>query len=76
MQVSSKVEAIVTGLAASQHVESSQTRDGTHVPCIGRQFLYYWTTREVLIPFNSMQNIMHVQAKILDFQIQRYISVK
>ena len=36
------------GLVASWHVESSQTRDGTGVPCIGRQILKHWTTREVL----------------------------
>ena len=27
---------------------SSQTRDQTHTPCIGRQSLNHWTTREVL----------------------------
>ena len=37
------------GLAALQHVGSSQTRDGTHVPCISRQILNHWTTREVLL---------------------------
>ena len=37
-----------SGLVASWHVESSQTRDGTRVPCIGRQILKHWTTREVL----------------------------
>ena len=37
-----------TGLVAPKHVESSQTRDGTHVPCTGRQILNHWTTREVL----------------------------
>ena len=26
---------------------SSQTRGRTRVPCIGRQILYHWTTREV-----------------------------
>ena len=26
---------------------SSPTRDQTHVPCIGRWMLNYWTTREV-----------------------------
>ena len=36
------------GLVASWRVESSQTRDGTGVPCIGRQILKHWTTREVL----------------------------
>ena len=28
-------------------VESSQTRNWTHVPCMGRQILNQWTTREV-----------------------------
>ena len=32
---------------ASKHVESSWTRDQTHVPHIGRQTLNHWTTREV-----------------------------
>ena len=35
------------GLVAPQRVGSSQTRDRTHVPCIGREILNYWTTREV-----------------------------
>ena len=30
----------LTGLVASQNVESSWTRDSTRVPCIGRQFLF------------------------------------
>ena len=29
-------------------VESSQTRDQTHVPCMDRQVLSHWTAREVL----------------------------
>ena len=36
-------------LVAPQLVESSWTRDRTHVPCIGRQILNHWTTREVLL---------------------------
>ena len=36
-------------LAALQHVGSSQTRGQTCVPCIGRQILNLWATREVLI---------------------------
>ena len=36
------------GLVALQHVGSSQTRDQTHVPCIGRLILNHWTTRAVL----------------------------
>ena len=37
-----------TGLAAPRHVGSSWTRVQTCVPCIGRQILNHWTTREVL----------------------------
>ena len=36
------------GLVAPQHVESSRTRDGTCVPCIGRQILIHCATKEVL----------------------------
>ena len=36
-----------TGLVPLRHVESPQSRDRTHVPCIGRQILDHWTTREV-----------------------------
>ena len=28
--------------------ESSQARNQTHVPCIGRQILNYWTTKKIL----------------------------
>ena len=36
---------------------SSQTRDQTHVPCIGRQILNHWTAREVptIITDNNAQ---------------------
>ena len=36
-----------TGLAALSHVQSSWTRDWTHVPCIGREILIPCATREV-----------------------------
>ena len=36
-----------TGLVAPRHVRSSQTRAGTHVPCIGRRILNHCATREV-----------------------------
>ena len=39
-----------TGLAPLRHVESPRTRDRTCVPCIGRQILNHWTTREVQLP--------------------------
>ena len=35
------------GLVVPQHVGSSWIRDQTCVPCIGRQVLNHWTTREV-----------------------------
>ena len=35
------------GLVARRHVESSQTRDLTHVPCTDRWILIHWTTMEV-----------------------------
>ena len=36
------------GLVAPRHVGSSQTRDRTRVPCIGRRILNHCATREVL----------------------------
>ena len=36
-----------TKLVALRHVQSSQTRSQTRVPCIGR-ILIHWTTREIL----------------------------
>ena len=40
---------VASGLAALQHVESSRTRDRTHVPCIGRWILYHWVAQSVRI---------------------------
>ena len=37
-----------TGLVAPWHVESSQTKDRTGVPCIARWSLDHWTTGEAL----------------------------
>ena len=39
----------LTGLVAPRHVGSSQTRDRTRVPCIGRQTLNHCATREAHI---------------------------
>ena len=36
----------LTGLVTPWHVGSSQTRAQTHVPCISRQILNHWATRE------------------------------
>ena len=35
------------GLVTPRYVESSWSRDQTHAPCIGKQILNHWTTREV-----------------------------
>ena len=40
-------ELRLMGLVAPRYVGSSQTRDLTHVPCVGRWILNIWTTREV-----------------------------
>lgn len=40
-------ELWLLGFAAHLHAESSQTRDQTHVPRIGRQILIHCITREV-----------------------------
>ena len=52
------------GLAASQHVGSSRTRDRTCIPCISRQTLNHRATREVQytvfcdwLPSLSMSNV-------------------
>ena len=37
----------VHGLTCPKHVESSRTRDRTHIPCIGRWILNHWTARVV-----------------------------
>ena len=42
----------VQSLVALWHVGSYQTRNQTHVPCIGRQYLNHWPTREV--PYASL----------------------
>ena len=40
-------DSVVTAHAALWHVESSQTRDRTCDPCIGRRIPNHWATREV-----------------------------
>ena len=51
------------GFSAPWHVESSQNRDRTHVPCTGSRILNHWTTREVLdfIYYVLFQSIPSVQ---------------
>ena len=59
-----------TGLVAPQHVGSSQTRDRTHVPCIGRRILNHCATREVpTIPlFFSFFFFKHLYQNIIALQ--------
>ena len=45
---------VVVGLFVPRHVESSWTRDQTHVPCVGRWIISHCTTREV--PFVSFKD--------------------
>ena len=52
-----------TGLAAPQHVESFWTKDRTHVPCIGRQTLNHWSTKEVsLLIFKNCLDLYWLHA--------------
>lgn len=37
------------GLVVPQHVESAWTGDWTYVPYLGKQILYHWTNRDVLV---------------------------
>ena len=41
-------------VAAPRQMESSQTRDRAHVPCMGRWTLSHWTAREVPSLFLSL----------------------
>ena len=43
--------AVCPGIVALRHVESSRSRNQTGVPCIGRQIVNHWTTREVLLVY-------------------------
>ena len=43
-------------LVAPRYVESFQTRDLTHVPCIGRWILIHYTTREILQFYNQRKS--------------------
>ena len=38
---------MVAGSVALRHMESSQTRNQTRVPCLGRQILIHWATGEI-----------------------------
>ena len=57
-----------TGWVAPRHVESSQTKDWTGIPWIGRQTLNHWATREVLSCFLFACICMHVHTALFYFQ--------
>ena len=48
---------VATGLVALWCVESSGTRDWTHVPCIRRRILIHWTIKEVLQYILEIQGV-------------------
>ena len=66
-------EALVTqvsvvwckGLVVLHHVESSWTRNRTHVPCTGRQILNHWTTREIPCVNPSVNKCFHFSLFLL-----------
>ena len=54
-----------SGLVAPRHVVSSQARDQTGVPCIGRWILYHWTTREVAVSGFQPSKSQYLSTRIL-----------
>ena len=61
LQALSTSVAVARGSVAPRRVESPHTRDWTHVPCIGRQILNHWTTREVPVihyPLNFQKTLV------------------
>ena len=65
---------VLHGLVALQYVESSWTREQTHVPCIGRQRLNHWTTKEVYHHSFSLQ-LYHITSLLFcDENIEGLVS--
>ena len=63
----------LVGLVVPWHVESSWTRDQTHVPCIGRQTPNPWTTREVPTIFkNDVKKTSSAELQMPDSSIIMY----
>ena len=63
-----------TGLVALQHVGSSQTGYRTRVPCIARQVLKHWTTREDLLTKCLSLNFQHLFSVQQVLQLFYYFS--
>ena len=55
------------GLVATWHVESSQTRDRTCVPCVGKWILNQQTTREARKAILLTQ-LLSVRSSVVDFR--------
>ena len=53
------------GIVALQYVASFRTRDGTRVPCIGRQILNHWTTLTGCVTLEKDLDISVPLGKIL-----------
>ena len=60
-----------TGLGAPGHVGSSQIRDQTLVPCIGRQSLMHWTTREIQYFSSLFSALLCQKAKVNSAEYKR-----
>ena len=71
--------AVGVGLVAPRHVGSSQTRDGTGVPCIARRILNLWTTREAQthgLLIGITHRVSGLEAQVLCVLAQKEFSKK
>jgi len=68
------------GSVALLHVGSSQTRDWTRAPCIGKWTLNHWTTRDVyrIVPgvYHTVQRLCYCQALFCILVIHQEINRK
>ena len=58
------------GLVALRHVGSSQTRARTRVPCIGRQILNHYATKEAPIRLYLLISLVEIKKKL---KIEKYM---
>ena len=65
-----------TGLGDPWHVESSQIRGWTRVPCIDRWTFNHWTTREVPHCFTDTISINSYHSSVLQIERQRLRKLK
>ena len=64
------------GSVALWHVESPQTRDQTHVPCIGRGTPNHWTTREVLAILSLLESSHLVQPTLKRRELHKGVNTR